>query len=509
MRKEIAKFSLNTTLKIASIMMISATSSSSFAFKPGHGSVLSDIGAPLQITIPLLELTAQEASSLQARVANEDAWTKSGLTPPAALDSLKVDVVPGFIAGSRRLLITSSMPPRQSPVDVLIDITTSSGATQIQSSYLVTMPEDLSAKSQTSAGGSSSARTGGAGQNIVKPGMTLYSIALKNAVPGADVYQMLAALFEANPDAFISGNMNLLKAGAVLSIPDADTVRSIDKNKARKLFQTQASAFNEIRRAKQAARAAALARNSSQPAKSGTTGSGAEANGAQDQLRLTSNSPTDQKEDARTAAKNEANEINARIKILQENVDQLKNSTADSSVKQSVTTPSPTQTATSQQPQPVSDSKSDVVTKSASNSGAEVNAASTTNAVANSAPATGTQNASPITEKTPTEPQPVKATAPAADNKSTFASKIARKWNAFTNVLAENIVFALAGLIAFGALVIAWVMRRAGERLDEDSDDFIASSTSRPQSDPVVDISQKLDGIDLNLDSPPTLTKAP
>ena len=54
-----------------------------------------------------------------------------------------------------------------------------------------------------------------------------------NAVPGASIYQMLVALWRANPQAFIQSNMNLLKAGQKLSIPDADAVRSIDPAEAR------------------------------------------------------------------------------------------------------------------------------------------------------------------------------------------------------------------------------------------------------------------------------------
>ena len=68
------------------------------------------------------------------------------------------------------------------------------------------------------------ASAGGATLNV-KPGDTLYAIAQRNAVPGASIYQMLVALWRANPQAFIQSNMNLLKAGQKLSIPDADAVR--------------------------------------------------------------------------------------------------------------------------------------------------------------------------------------------------------------------------------------------------------------------------------------------
>jgi len=71
----------------------------------------------------------------------------------------------------------------------------------------------------------------------VSPGDTLFGIAQRHVVPGTDMYQMLQAIFDANPEAFIAGNMNLLRAGAVLMIPDAQTIRAIDKNVARSTYQ--------------------------------------------------------------------------------------------------------------------------------------------------------------------------------------------------------------------------------------------------------------------------------
>lgn len=57
----------------------------------------------------------------------------------------------------------------------------------------------------------------------VLSGETLSAIALSVAPDGVTSNQMMMALFEANPDAF-AGNINLLRKGAVLHIPDVGRV---------------------------------------------------------------------------------------------------------------------------------------------------------------------------------------------------------------------------------------------------------------------------------------------
>ncbi len=60
--------------------------------------------------------------------------------------------------------------------------------------------------------------TASGGTYTVKSGDTLGKIANQNR-SAASLDQMLVALFHANPEAFINKNMNLLRAGAQLSIP--------------------------------------------------------------------------------------------------------------------------------------------------------------------------------------------------------------------------------------------------------------------------------------------------
>lgn len=77
---------------------------------------------------------------------------------------------------------------------------------------------------------------------------TLWSIALETR-PDDDisVYQMMIALFRANPDAFINDNLNLVRAGAVLRIPDRSEITDLPVDDARTLFSGQVAEWERMR----------------------------------------------------------------------------------------------------------------------------------------------------------------------------------------------------------------------------------------------------------------------
>ena len=50
-------------------------------------------------------------------------------------------------------------------------------------------------------------------------GETLWSIANRAKPDGVSTQQMMVAIQRANPEAFINGNMNLMRAGARLRMP--------------------------------------------------------------------------------------------------------------------------------------------------------------------------------------------------------------------------------------------------------------------------------------------------
>lgn len=66
----------------------------------------------------------------------------------------------------------------------------------------------------------------------IKRGNTLSEIALEYVGQGVTLNQAMAALFEANPEAFINGSIHLLRPGAELRIPNRSSISSRSKNDA-------------------------------------------------------------------------------------------------------------------------------------------------------------------------------------------------------------------------------------------------------------------------------------
>ena len=87
----------------------------------------------------------------------------------------------------------------------------------------------------------------------VKTGQALWDIAKyahKNTYSkdqSISVEQLLYALFEQNPDAFKSANMNILVAGSKLILPDAETIKKTPKDQARKYLAQHMHALDLLR----------------------------------------------------------------------------------------------------------------------------------------------------------------------------------------------------------------------------------------------------------------------
>ena len=435
-----------------------------WAAKPGHGSVMSPAGAPLRLEIPLYDLTSEDVAGLKANVAPQQAWVAAGLTSPAPLETLSVSIEPGFSAGSRRLVVRSSQSVNRPVVDVLLDVSLATGRLTVQSSYLVLVS------------------TAPSGSVVVAPGDTLSGIAQRYAVAGADLYQMLWALYQANPNAFISQNMNLLRAGATLSIPDAKTILAVDPKQAYAMFLKHAEAFKQGRgsanRPSQApvvpsgSAASGTVEPPAMPAERvptvgqapvvlpGPTTSGtvqppampAEPAPAVDQLRLSAATQSTAQEDAKVAAAQELKEMQQRIETLQQNVQQLRNAV------QQPTEPTQRAQAGNAQPSNVS--------------------------AGNAPPGNATTGSTPSASETA-------ASTPASQGARPAASGMAR----VQQIANDNVLWVVLGASAFLALLMALMLRRAGQRETE-----VGSAT---QNDPVIAkaFDQKLQSIDLNLDS--------
>ncbi|MGE8613848.1 MAG: FimV family protein, partial [Achromobacter veterisilvae] len=163
----------------------SSVCGSAMAMRVGHSRVVSVPGAPLQAVVGLQELSPDEVSSLKVSVADEAAWLRAGLKPPVPLASLVVRIEDGMDATRKNLRVRASQPPASGAVDLLLDISSSSGQRQVQVSILVPLRGTSADVTPASVGTPS--RAGGGRSVNVKSGDNLFGIAQRNAVPNASV----------------------------------------------------------------------------------------------------------------------------------------------------------------------------------------------------------------------------------------------------------------------------------------------------------------------------------
>ena len=157
----------------------------------------------------------------------------------------------------------------------------------------------------------------------VQKGDTLSKVALQYKPEGVTLQQMLVALYRANEDAFIQKNMNLVRAGRVLTIPDREAVEAVAPADAGKLFVAQWQDFNEYRAKLGGAIAAAPAQTEApQQRAAGRITEPPEATAAapkaapRDELRVSK--ADDAAKSAKAAAAARADDLAARERALQE-----------------------------------------------------------------------------------------------------------------------------------------------------------------------------------------------
>ncbi len=249
------------------------TISTTHAAGLGKLTVASALGQPLRAEIDLVSVQKDELASLTARLASPDAFKQAELEYTAALASVKVSVEkrPN---GQPYIKLTSSQPIEEPILDVLIELSWASGRLVREYTALMDPPEynapavapvakpetqsdpkpATAAKTRPSGKISRTPETareagpddGSGGSYSVKSGDTLGKIARSNKVEGVSLEQMLVGLYQNNRGAF-AGNMNRLKSGAILRVPDRETLAAVEPAGAVREVKAQAANWNAYR----------------------------------------------------------------------------------------------------------------------------------------------------------------------------------------------------------------------------------------------------------------------
>jgi len=275
---------------LAAFAALAAPSTDLGAAGLGRLTVQSSLGQPLRAEVEVTSLSAQEAQSLAARLASPEAFAQAGLQFSPALTGLQLSVE---ARGSRTLVRISSSQPMNEPfVDLLLELSWNGGKLLREYTFLLDPPASVASGSaaatppaagatqaaQTTQEVSSSratpARAGSSqaalsatespsrsrapadpisatpttsGTIEVRRGDTLSAIAGRVKPATATLDQAMIALFQANPNAF-SGNINLLKSGGTLIVPDAAGMAALAPEEARNQVRMQSADFASYRR---------------------------------------------------------------------------------------------------------------------------------------------------------------------------------------------------------------------------------------------------------------------
>ncbi|MEW8085311.1 MAG: FimV/HubP family polar landmark protein [Candidatus Thiodiazotropha endolucinida] len=212
--------------------------------------------------IDLLSVSQEELQDVRVSLASREAFEKAGMERPYLLTGLKFApmLTP---AGKPVISISSSDAIREPFLNFLIEVNWPKGRLVREYTVLLDPPVTLKrapqpviaptttmtpttqvSRSRPAMVTSSTSSEGGAREyGPVQPNDNLWNIAKGMQRSDESVEQVMMALQRHNPSAFINNNVNNLKVGKILRLPEDSGVTSISKREARDEFLAQTRAW--------------------------------------------------------------------------------------------------------------------------------------------------------------------------------------------------------------------------------------------------------------------------
>jgi pilus assembly protein FimV len=330
----------------------------------GRLNVQSALGEPLRAEIEVTEIAPAEADGLRVNIASAEAFNAAGVPYNAALADVRTSLQ-RRADGRYVVRLTSNRMLSEPFIDLLVEASWNSG--RVVRDYTVLLdpprsrtataaapiaptapqispaPAPRSAPAVTQAPSrraptaavtapaapaetERSVRTGSGDQQVtVRPGDTASKIAGAYKPGDVSLDQMLVALLRANPSAFVGGNVNRMKAGAVLDVPSAAQAAAVPSDEARRTVTAQSRDFGDYRRrlaenapASQVAEADRQAKGQLQANVEDRNA----ANAAVDKLRVTQGGAGRQTEE-QLARSRQNQESSTRVAELSKNIEEL------------------------------------------------------------------------------------------------------------------------------------------------------------------------------------------
>lgn len=329
----------------------------------GRLNVLSALGQPFRGEIELMAVQPGEMETLAVRLASVENYAAAQLSYPDPSLGLRL-ALDKRTNGAPVIRVTSSAAVDEPVFNLLVDLSWLGGKIQREYTALLdpagyrapsvgqlsaapvigssssVLPGRLGPSAtplpKPAAAGASAAAGAKAETYSVKAGDTLSSIARAVQPEGVSLEQVIVGLYQANPDAF-SGNMNRLKRGKILHVPQPERLAGVGKAEAIKEIRAQSTDWQRYRRQLSTAAARMPAAEVDAAAAGGKIiarveeRSVAPADKERDVLKL---SKGDGKSDAQAgkiqaleeevaARKKALDEANQRVTELQKNIEQM------------------------------------------------------------------------------------------------------------------------------------------------------------------------------------------
>lgn len=281
-----------SVLAVASCLALSGIPHAAHAAGLGKIVVLSALGQPLRAEIEV-SATREELADMKAQLASPDAFKQAGLDYATTLLSIRFSM--DKRANGQSVIRLSSDKPINDPfVDILLELNWPAGRLIREYTFLLDPPEVAAKATPPVASVTVRPAAGKAAPSVpvapaaratspiddelrskavanvraqlqkpaeqpaapsaprtesreVKRGDTLNKIANETKPQGVSLEQMLVGLLRANQDAFDGGNMNRLKAGKILTVPDKSALEAVPADEARKIVLTQSSDWSAYR----------------------------------------------------------------------------------------------------------------------------------------------------------------------------------------------------------------------------------------------------------------------
>ena len=223
------------------------------ALQLGEMTLKSKLNQPLSVEIELLDVGGLTASEITPSLASSQAFVDAGVDRQAFLDDLTFTPVINP-SGRSVVRVTSSKPLPDSYVRFLLQVQWPNG--RLMRDYSVLL--DPSQFDQPASNAAAPAPRLGAPANaapaVSKPAQhtttsrdTLWEIAQKHR-NGGSVQQTMLAIQALNPGAFVDGNINRLKTGQVLRLPDTVQSTALPQPQAIAEVKVQNAAWRQGRR---------------------------------------------------------------------------------------------------------------------------------------------------------------------------------------------------------------------------------------------------------------------